>query len=332
VNFSAATLTHKECFEACELLLAEGGCAAIVPTVITAPTSTFEHVLPILADACDDERFGGRLLGIHMEGPFISPKKGAVGTHPAKDVIGPDDGGCALLDEWQRLARGHIKMITIAAEAEGAAQLCAHAVSVGIRVSLGHQLATRPEINQLAGAGATLLTHLGNGCPNLIHRHDNHLWPSLSDDRLTAMLISDGQHLPADALTTMVRAKGIGRTLITSDCSPVAGLPEGIYDCFGSVVHVEGPYVRSADKSCLAGSGSLMIDCMNHLASLSLRPHPGDERPLSLAEMLELSFSNPLRALGLDPAQMHARLAQRGARVHYTGGEFHKLKSSVTSE
>merc|ERR1712185_548273 len=88
------------------------------------------------------------------------------------------------------------------------------------------------------------------------------------------MVIADGQHLPADALVAIVRAKGLGRLILTSDASPVAGLPDGPHDCFGSVVHVEGSFVRSADRSCLAGSGALMLDCVNPLAALRFHPTP----------------------------------------------------------
>jgi N-acetylglucosamine-6-phosphate deacetylase len=317
-SFSSDTLTLESCVSTCEALLAGGGCACIVPTVITAPVATLEHVLPILADACECERLRGRLLGIHLEGPFISALKGAVGTHPAQCVLSPAASeGCAMLDRWQALARGHIKLLTIAAEVDGAAALCAHAVSKGIAVSLGHMLATAEDIGRLAAAGATLLTHLGNGCPNEIHRHRNHLWPALADDRLSAMLITDGQHLPADALAAMIRCKSVGGAIVTSDVAPVAGLPDGTHACFGGTVHVEGRYVRSADRSCLAGSGALMIDCMNHLASLQLRPTAGRPEPLTLAELLRLGFENPLRALGLDPVAVARQLAALGPLVLY---------------
>ena len=317
VSFSSADLTRAACDAACNAILAEGGCAAIVPTVVTASAETYEAVLPILADAIEDARFDGRLLGIHLEGPFISDQRGAVGAHPARHVVRATEG-CRLLDTWQTLARGHIRLITIAAESEGAAELCAHAVRLGIAVSLGHQLAGAAEIGALADAGATLLTHLGNGCPNVIHRHDNHLWPALADDRLAAMLIPDGQHVPAPMLAVALRAKGIGRAIVVSDVAPVAGLPDGKHPCFGGTVHVEGAYVRSADRSSLAGSGSLMIACMNHLASLGIHPRADDDAPLTLDELVAVGFYNPLRAIGLCPQETRRRLMPHGARVEWS--------------
>ena len=348
VSFSSAELTLESCISACEEILAAGGCAAIVPTVITSPLSTYEYVLPILADAAESKVLAGRVLGLHLEGPFISPEQGAVGTHPVRCVRAPrptdgsvaghaaDGGeggeggeemdGSALLRRWQKLARGKIRLLTVAAEADGAAALCKEAVALGIRVSLGHMLGQAGPIRELAAAGATLLTHLGNGCPNEIHRHKNHLWPALADDRLSAMLITDGQHLPPDLILAVLRCKGVAGALVTSDVAPVAGLPDGDYDCFGATVHVEGRFVRSQDRTCLAGSGALMLDCMNHLAALRLESRPPAYRyggtpaanaPLSLDELMALGFGNPLRALGLDPAVLSKQLAPLGARVLY---------------
>ena len=330
VSFSATDLTHDSCEAACSAILKEGGCLAIIPTVITSPLATYEHVLPILADVIEEGKgLKGRLLGIHLEGPFISPFKGAVGAHPASEVLSPflhtskRNTGIELLERWQLLARGHIKIITIAAEGDGASELCEHAVNkMGITVSLGHMLASGSDISKLASAGATLLTHLGNGCPNELHRHKNHMWPALADDRLTAMLISDGQHLPREVLITALRCKGLHRTIITSDVAPVAGLPDGEHLCFGSVVHVEGRFVRSADRSCLAGSGALMLDCMNHLASLAITPQAGRVEPLSLSELLTMGFDNPLRAIGLEPAEVARRLAHIGPLLTFDGGCF----------
>ena len=136
------------------------------------------------------------------------------------------------------------------------------------------------------------------------------------------MLISDGQHLPREVLITALRCKGLKRTIITSDVAPVAGLPDGEHLCFGSVVQVEGRFVRSADRSCLAGSGALMLDCMNHLASLAITPQAGRVEPLTLSELLTMGFDNPLRAIGLEPAEVARRLAHIGPLVTFDGGCF----------
>ena len=148
------------------------------------------------------------------------------------------------------------------------------------------------------------------------------------------MRTTGGQHLPADLILAILRCKGVARTIVTSDAAPVAGLPDGDYPCFGGVVHVEGKYVRSADRTCLAGSGALMLDCMNPLASLRLPPRPPDpvaSPPLSLDELMALGFANPLRAVGLEPAAVARQLAPRGPRIVYdeAAGQFRPLRTNV---
>ena len=312
-SFSDKELTRQTFADACKQILDDGGCSCILPTVITSPHETYEHVLPVMADVINNSSdYGiarGRLLGIHMEGPFISPEAGARGCHPLESVLPRADP--SLLQKYQQLAQGLVRLITVAAEVEGVEAFCHTARELGVAVSLGHQVASAADINRAASAGATLLTHLGNGMPSSIHRHNNPLWPGLADDRLSAMLITDGQHLPSEVIAAFVRAKGLERCIVTSDCAPVAGLPDGEYEALGGRVSVEGEHVRSADRQYLAGSGALMLACVNHLASLPFSSRPGAPPGLELRDLEEVAFFNPLRALGEDP---HAVLAAWAGR------------------
>jgi len=229
--------------------------------------SAYAKVLPIIASVIEDSPISDRLLGIHLEGPFISPVPGAIGCHRTECVVPAD---LKMLKELVTLARGNIKLLTMAAEWPASPEVCKWAVSEGIVVSMGHHVASSAQIHDLADCGATLLTHLGNGLPNELNRHHNPIWPSLSDHRLTAMLITDGFHLPPDSICSFIRAKGIANTIITSDVVPVAGQPTGIYEFAGMKVKVEGNSVKSADRPCLAGSGAVMLDCINHFLDLFL--------------------------------------------------------------
>ncbi len=312
-SFSDANLTHSSFANACRRILDDGGCAMILPTVITSSQQTYEHVLPLIADVVENSGdYGisrGRLLGIHMEGPFISAEDGARGCHP-RDAVLPR-AEVSLLRKYQQLARGCLRLITIAAEVEGVEHFCRAAKQIGVVVSLGHQVADASDIDRAASAGAALLTHLGNGMPSSIHRHSNPLWPAMANDGLSAMLITDGQHLPPHAIAAIIRAKGVERCIVTSDCAPVAGLPDGEYEALGGRVNVEGKHVRSADRQYLAGSGALMLTCVNHLASLTFSPRPGGPAGLSLQDLEEMAFYNPLRALGEDPEAVLEAWASR---------------------
>ena len=304
IDFSSPELTRARFVEACAEIIREGACAAILPTIITSDLAVYNHVLPLMAAAMDSPDCPPEVVGIHLEGPFISGSPGAVGCHPGEHVRAPS---IELLEHWQVLARGRIKLITVASELAGAAKFCRHATeNMGIAVSLGHQMANGEALHAMADAGATLVTHLGNGMPNMIHRHNNPIWAALADDRLSAMLITDGEHLPVDSIVTMVRAKGTRKVIITSDVAPVAGLPDGTYHWGSTPVEVTRPAergptaIRAAGRNCLAGSGSLMLHCMNHLASLSATRdlETGQARKLQLEELLDVGLRNPLAAIG----------------------------------
>lgn len=267
------------------------GTVAYCPTVITGSQEDYRGNLRVLAEAMKDPELGPRLPGIHLEGPFISPEAGAVGAHPRRFVVGPDT---AAFDRFQEWAGGGIRILTLAPELPGAEALIRHAVRQGVAVSLGHHMAGRSDMERAVSAGATLCTHVGNGLPNLIHRHDNPLWWEMACDEVSGLFITDGHHLPADLIKVGLRAKTPARFMVTSDASPLAGMPEGNYKIFGgTAVTVSGTgRISSEATGGLAGSHSTMIECMNHLASLNL---------LSESDLWRVGFENQARVLGKSP-------------------------------
>jgi N-acetylglucosamine-6-phosphate deacetylase len=292
VDFSSPDLTEESFVHACRALL-QRGTAAFLPTIITSPLEVYARNLPILARGIALPEFWGRLPGIHLEGPFISPQPGAVGAHNPAWVRLPDLDLLQQLYDW---SEGSLRLVTLAAELPGAETLARWAAGQGLVVSIGHTLARADDLERLSQAGAEALTHLGNGLPHLLPKFANPLMAGLADDRFTAMLIGDGHHLPGGVLRVMLRAKGVSRSLIVSDAAPVAGLPPGRYFTLGNeAVLEESGRLHNPAKGVLIGSSATLLECMNHLASLGF---------LSLEELLALGFYNPLRLLGLDPAQL----------------------------
>jgi len=289
VHFCDPNLTQESFALACRSVL-EAGTTAFLPTLITSPAEVYEHNLPIIAAAVHSEEFRGRLLGIHLEGPFISAQDGARGAHDLQWIAEPD---VRYLDKLLGWADGSVKLLTIAAELQGAEDLARHACGRGIAVSLGHQMASEADLHRLAQAGAVSLTHLGNGVPAMLHRHVNPVWAGLANDDLMAMIISDGHHLPASLLKAIIRTKGAGRCVVVSDASSPAGLPPGEYEVLGHrhMLDRTGRLYEPA-TGYLAGSSATMLQCMNHLASLDL---------VSPEELIALGFYNPLRLIGLGP-------------------------------
>lgn len=287
VHFSDINLTRDDFVMACRSVF-EAGTTAFLPTMITSPKEVYEHNLPIIAAVLQEDEFCGRLFGIHIEGPFISSQNGARGVHDEQWISKPDVDYLRQLMDW---ADEKIKLLTIAAEPEGAEKLAGYAVDHGITVSLGHQMATEADLAKLVRAGAGALTHLGNGVPAMLSRHENPIWAGLGNDDLVAMIIADGHHLPASMLKTIIKTKGPERCIVVSDAVSLAGLPAGQYELIGhQVVLEEGGRLNDLTTGYLAGSSATMLQCMNHLASLDL---------VDYEELLAMGFDNPLALIGL---------------------------------
>lgn len=286
IMFSSRDLTLDQVRTATRALV-KAGTVAYCPTVVTGSMDDFKHTLPILAQAMRDKELKPHLLGIHMEGPFISPLEGARGAHPPQHIIKPDVDTFKRFQEW---AEGNVALLTLAPEVEGAAALIRYASENGTVISLGHHLADDTALEKAVQAGARLCTHLGNGMPNMINRHQNPLWWQLACDDLTGSFITDGHHLPADYIKVALRAKTVKRFVVVSDAAHLAGLPPGDYEFQGNkVVLAPNGRIGFKDTPYLAGSSATMLQCMNYLASLNL---------LSEADLWKVGYDNPLRLIG----------------------------------
>jgi len=287
VDFSAPTLDTEAFADACRAIR-QSGTTAFMPTLITSPPEVYEKNLGVIAGVMKRAEFEDCLIGIHLEGPFISPMEGARGAHNPDWIEKPDTDYLRQLQAW---AGGNIRMMTIAAELEGAAELTRCATEAGITISLGHQLATVDDLERLGASGAKSLTHLGNALPAMLRRHENPIWAGLANDALLATIITDGHHLPDDLIKVIVRVKGPRRLAVVSDAAAIAGLPPGRYQTLGhQVVLDECGKLYDPETGYLVGSSATMLDCMNHLASLEL---------LSPEDLLRVGLDNPLKLAGL---------------------------------
>jgi len=214
VDFNGSDLTAERAAEALDLML-RTGVTRCLPTLITSPFDRFASSARVLARLAHPA-----IAGIHMEGPYVSPEDGARGAHPRAHVQP------ASIDDFARrqdVAGGRIVLVTLAPEVPGAMTLIEHLVAAGVRAAIGHTAATPEQIGDAVRAGATLATHLGNGCPQLLPRHPNVIWELLGADALFASLIVDGFHLPPATVKSMIRAKGLDRTMLVTDAMAAAG-------------------------------------------------------------------------------------------------------------
>jgi len=262
VDFSSGDLTQDDLVRACQELF-EAGTTAFLLTMVTSPKNVYRRNLSIMAVVLRRKEFRGRLLGIHLEGPFISPEEGARGAHNPEWISKPDVDYLKQLIDW---ADGTVKLLTIAAEAEGAEKLARYAVNRKIAVSLGHQMAGEQDLDRLCHVGAVSITHLGNGLPAMMPRHKNPLWAALANDDLVATIITDGHHLPASVLKGIIRVKGPERCVVVSDATPLTGLGPGTYEIWGrKVVLEDSGRLYDPATGYLVGSSATMLECMNHL-------------------------------------------------------------------
>jgi N-acetylglucosamine-6-phosphate deacetylase len=214
VDFNAPTLTCDEISAALQSMRGTG-VTRCLPTLITSSFDDFCARVRVLA-----RMPSAAIAGIHMEGPYLSAEDGPRGAHPRAHVR------AASLDDFKRrqdAADGRIVLVTLAPEVGGAVPLIEYLVSAGVRVALGHTAATPEQIAAAIGAGATLATHLGNGCEQMLPRHPNAIWELLAADRVFASLIVDGHHLPPATVKAMIRAKGADRTILVTDAVAAAG-------------------------------------------------------------------------------------------------------------
>lgn len=217
-----------------------------MPTLVTDAVDALEEKCRILATLIEEEGLAAHIPGIHLEGPFISPEDGPRGAHPAAHVCLPDK---AVFDRLQRAARGKIRLITLAPELPGAISFIREVAGEGLVVALGHHAADLEQITAAADAGAHMCTHLGNGMAAQIHRHHNPLWAQLAEDRLTASLIADLEHLPVPMLEVMLRSKGAEGIVLVSDSVFLAGMKPGRYTLFDAAIEM-----KDSGRVCLEGT------------------------------------------------------------------------------
>lgn len=309
VDFSSPDLTLRD-IDSVSTQLLQHGVVGYCPTLISSTLEVYKHNLPLIAEASKSKN-GSQILGIHIEGPFINPENGARGVHHENCIVLPS---IEVFEKFRSWAQEKIVLLTLAPERKGAIELIKHIVNTSsIVVSIGHHAATKEIIKEAVDVGVRAATHVGNGLPEMIHRHDNPVWPILAEDRLTGMFITDGFHLPKEMVRVCLRAKGISNFIVTSDLVHIAGNPPGRYLFHGMPVVLEpSGYLHRRDSAQLAGSTSTMMECMNFLASLG----ETDEK-----ELTQAGFENPLRLLDRKIEKIHLLQApkiiseERGLRL-----------------
>ena len=265
--------------------LASRGAASFLATTVTAPLDTTLGAVSGLAKliAAPPANGAARPLGIHLEGPFLSHLKR--GAQPAEHLLAPD---IAVFDRLFDAAEGHVRLMTLAPELPGAAELTAHATERGVRVSLGHSNATAAETRAAIAAGAVSATHTFNAMRPLDHRVPGILGVVLADDSLFAELICDGIHSAPEITKIWWRAKGPDRAILVTDAMSATGMPDGEYRLGAFPVEVSNG--RAMTGGVLAGSVLTLDRALQNFLAFT---------GASLEQALRLLTGNPAKLTGL---------------------------------
>jgi N-acetylglucosamine-6-phosphate deacetylase len=260
--------------------LPEAGVTAYLPTLISSPAATYRDAFAALA-ALRDAR-GARVLGLHLEGPFLSPQwKGA---HPLSAIAEASD---VLFEEL--LACPALRLMTLAPELPGALIRIRRLRERGVQVSLGHTNATYEEFLAGVDAGAEMATHLYNAMSPFGHRAPGAIGAALTDERVTVGLIADGVHSHPASLRLALRAKGADHVALVTDMMAGAGMPPGRYQLGGQPVVVDETAAH-LDDGTLAGAILTLDQAVRNAVRLAGVTPP---------QALRMATEVPARLLGL---------------------------------
>lgn len=289
IDFNDENLSIENLRLACDNLIKDK-VEGILATLITDDLDLMKkRIKNILKYREEDSVIKKIITGLHIEGPFLNSSDGYRGAHPREFVMHADVN---VMDEILDVGNGLIKLITLAPEVDDGYSVIKMLHQNNVVISAGHSDTSLDTLKGAIDAGLTMFTHLGNGCPNVIKRHDNIIERvlSLSDD-LWICFIADGHHIPFFALSNYLKGAGYEKTIIVTDAMAAASAPPGRYRVGVIEVEVgEDKIVRQPGRNNLAGSAVTMKESASNLSS-----------KLNMTEdkINTLTSINPKRALGL---------------------------------
>ncbi len=292
--------------------LAKSGTGAFCPTTMSASEADTREALDGIRAVMDrPERNGARILGAHMEAPFLSGNR--AGAQLKQYFTDPD---------WQALTRmtgslHTVRLITMAPERNGSEGFIRKAAAAGIRISIGHTDATAAQVHEAGDWGANHITHTFNAQTPIHHREPGVPGAALTDDRFYCEMICDGKHLHDDIIRLLIRCKGASRAVAITDAMEAAGMPDGEYSLGGQDVFVRDGAARLGDGT-LAGSVLTMPEALFNLI------HRYGADPLAACAMC---ISTPAESIGEDVAG-HMVPGSPGILTRWTP-DWH-LKSIIT--
>lgn len=289
VDFNSDDLTNDAILSACQQMR-DDGVASCLPTVITDQISSMtRRIKRLVAAAESNADVATMFAGIHVEGPFISPAPGFVGAHPADCVR---EATIDLAKQLLEAGNGMVRLVTLAPEMTGTIEVTRWLSDQSIVVAAGHSDASVTQLRHAIDAGLKLFTHLGNGCPGQMHRHDNIVQRVLSlADQIMISFIADGHHVPWFALGNYIKCVSDDNIVIVTDAISAAGLGPGFHRLAGQVVEVDQHLAAWAEgHQHFAGCATTMPQMAEMLA---------DRLGISSDRIDQWTRINPMRLLAI---------------------------------
>jgi N-acetylglucosamine-6-phosphate deacetylase len=289
-----------EALTAVTRMVAGHGTTSMVATTVTAsPDDTLRSIEGIASYICSQHEGGdarAEILGLHFEGPFISPARR--GVHPAEWIKLPN---ADLLGRFLHAAGGNARILTIAPELLGAAPCIEAARKAGMVVALGHTDATYEQARAAIARGAHHAVHVYNAMRPFSHRDSGVIGAVLTSPEVSAELIADGVHVDEAAMRLLLQAKGAGGVVLISDGISATGMPDGNYMLGGFEVTVSGGVCRNAEGK-LAGSTLTLDRALRNIVGLGA----------ALGDAVRMLTANPASVLGLEFKKGSLRVAADG--------------------
>jgi N-acetylglucosamine-6-phosphate deacetylase len=260
------------------------GTTSFLATTITQKHENIEKALKNASNYQKKHNESGKaeVLGIHLEGPFINVKR--AGAQPKEYIINPD---IELFKQWQELADGTIKLVTVAPELENGTDFVRYLDETSVIASIGHSDAIYEEMEKAVQAGAKQVTHLFNGMRGIHHREPGVAGSALLFKELMVELIADGIHVRPEVMKLVIHSKGTDGMILITDAMRAKCLKSGIYDLGGQDVSVADGKALLADGT-LAGSILKMNDSVKNTIEAA---------QLSLLEAVKMASVNPAKQL-----------------------------------
>jgi N-acetylglucosamine-6-phosphate deacetylase len=238
------------------------GVTAFLGTTLTLPRNETFADLEAMVEVLDAPPPGARCLGIHLEGPFLSPARPGMATSDWFEPLSWES-----FQAFQQVARGHIRMATFAPEVGQAMECIPCLIEAGVVPVIGHSDATFEQVAEAVGLGLRHATHTFNAMRPLHHREPGVVGAVMYFDQIVAELVADGVHIHPAVMAILLRVKGLERVALVSDASPLAGLPDGEYEWEHKRVFVRDGSCHLADGT-IAGAHALLDAGVRNLVNL----------------------------------------------------------------